>query len=208
MGVPQERMRRSEVVVVGLNPGGGGDRDSSEHRQTWDTPVSSAHPTGNVYFEEKWEAEDELFPVQKQVQAWHRMIGIGPTESFCAFFVPFRSPDWNRLGNRRDAMAIGRRLWRWVVAETPARLFPTMGKVAGRELAALMKANMLDRSLPTGWGRQTIDVWKMPDERRIVALPHPSRYQLFGRFDRRSDKAEASFRAATGPFCGSGGSAA
>jgi hypothetical protein len=70
-----------------------------------------------------------------------------------------------------------------------------MGKLPARYLADLMGAKWVAR-LPTGWGRQMIDVYDTPAGKRIIAMPHPSRYRIFGRSGGISDTAEKSFRAA------------
>lgn len=181
MATPEQRMQTSAVVIVGLNPGGGGPSDTHQYGAIWDTPVDDDHPTGNAYADEHWAAGGGDTPVQQQVMQWHRAIGCSPADSFCAQFVPFRSPDWERLDNRADALRFGRRLWAWVLDRSPASLFVTMGKQAGAEIAALLDARRA-RSFPTGWGRQTIDLFEAPGgARRVVAMPHPSRYRLLGR---------------------------
>lgn len=62
------------------------------------------------------------------------------------------------------------------------------GILGGRQIA----------TLPTGWGSMTIEVWDTPSGQRIIGMPHPSWYMLFGREDGNSSVAEASFRAAAG----------
>lgn len=195
MATPEARMTTSPVAIVGLNPGGGGDRDLHPYGAVWDVPVSPEHPNGNAYFDETWGPNTDS-SVQRQVKLWHERLGVQPGETFCAQFVPFRSPDWDRLGNRAEAMAFGRALWRWVLSRTPASLFVTMGKVAGAELAALIGAGCVGR-LPVNWQPQTIDIWEAPDGRRIVAMPHPSRYGLLGR-STRGELAERNFHIAVG----------
>jgi hypothetical protein len=72
-------------------------------------------------------------------------------------------------------------------------LFITMGKLAGWHIADLLGGRLVAQ-LPTGWKRQTIDVYDSPSGRRVVAMPHPSRFRLFNRGD-ASEVAEQSVRA-------------
>ena len=190
LATPEESLHRAGVGLVGLNPGGGGANDGYAYEGLWDFE-------GNAYFDENWGPNDSQTAIQKQVQRWHGILGIGPAESMCAHFVPFRSPDWASLDRKAEAVSFASGLWRWVLAVSPATLFVTMGKMPAEQLALLLEARHVAR-LDTGWGNQLIDVWDAPCGRRVVGMPHPSWYALFSRANAASELAEASFRAATG----------
>jgi hypothetical protein len=185
---PEKRLYEAEVAIVGLNPGGGGADDAFVYSEVWDTPE------GNAYFKQKWGKNGAETPVQGQVRAWHRVLGLSEDETLCAQFIPFRSPDYARLGNQAEAIAFARELWTWVLDESPATLFITMGKLAGWHIADLLGGRLVAQ-LPTGWKRQMIDVYYSPSKRRVVAMPHPSRFTLFDR-GAPSEIAEQSLRAA------------
>lgn len=190
MGTPERALREARVAFVGLNPGGGGETDTYEYGGLWD------FPEGNAYFDERWGPNASETAIQRQIWRWHEMVGLGPHESLCAHFIPFRSPDWHSLEHKDEALAFGQRLWNWVLGVSPASLFVTMGKEPARQLAVILKARHVAQ-LPTGWGQQMIDVRDSADGRRVVGMPHPSRYALFGRGGSASELAEQSFRAAT-----------
>jgi hypothetical protein len=191
MGTDARTLREARVSFVGLNPGGGRPEDNYEYEGIWHVP------NGNGYFDEKWGSNNSDSTLQRQVKEWHRIIEVNEKESFCANFVPFRSPDWNSLDRKDECLKFAERLWTWVLKVSPATLLVTMGKLPARYLAKLLIAKPI-AYLPTGWGRQTIDVWDSPDGRRVIGMPHPSRFALFGRHDCLSDTAEASLRAAAG----------
>lgn len=189
---PEQRLRTARVCIVGLNPGGGGDNDAYTYPGEWEVE----HP--NPYFPrcegEKWARTG----IQAQVQAWHRILDLQPTVTFCAQFVPFRSSSWASFGPERgQALEFARRLWSWTLKESPARLYIAMGRVAGGEVARLLNASD-EKSLPAGWKRQFIRVAAAPDGRRVITMPHPSRYLLFNRVEGRSAIAEQSLRLAAG----------
>jgi len=196
MGTPEANLKRAKIAIVGLNPGGGGPGDGYAYQGLWDSPG------GNAYFIEKWGANDTETPLQGQVRAWHSLLGIGADESLCAQFVPFRSPNWRSLERQQEAVAFAEALWSWVLSITPATLLLTMGKLPAWHLQRLLGARLVGQGFPTGWGRQTIDVYDSPSGRRIVAMPHPSRYTLFNRANGLSAPAEASLRAAAGKPAG------
>lgn len=195
MGVPEANIGRARVVIVGLNPGGGGAGDGYAYQGIWDLPA------GTGYFDERWGPDDSFSPIQLQVKAWHSSLKIEPEDSLCAQFVPFRSPNWSSLQRKDEAIDFSNRLWTWLLSETPASLFITMGKLPAHYLSLLIDARPVARNLPTGWGKQTIDVYDSPSGRRIIAMPHPSRFTLFCR-GAASEIAEASFRCAAGSKAG------
>lgn len=191
MMTPEGTLRDAQVAFVGLNPGGGGPNDTHEYGGSWDSPK------GNAYFVEKWGPAGNETPIQQQVQAWHSLLGLGADDSFCAQFVPFRSPNWASLGRKEETLDFAMRLWTWVLTQSPAKLVITMGKPPAQHLSRLLGARQVAR-LQTGWDPQTIDVWEGASGYRIVAMPHPSRYTLFNRRGSGSDIAKASLRAAAG----------
>lgn len=170
---------------------GGGPRDDYKYHGSWDSP------NGNAYFLEKWGANGGETSIQRQVRAWHTLLGLDADESFCAQFVPFRSPDWASLSRKEEAVGFATRLWAWTLSMSPASLLVSMGKLPANYLSRLLDARHIAQ-LPTGWGKQTIDVWEAASGRRIIAMPHPSRYTLFDRVNGASDVAEASLRVAAG----------
>jgi hypothetical protein len=190
MMTPEARMRDAAVAFIGLNPGGGGPGDNHEYAQTWDC-------SGNAYFTEKWGPGATDFGIQAQVKAWHRILCLSEDDTWCAQLVPFRSRDWNALAHRNEALAFSAGLWRWALDQSPATLLVTMGRKTADALVALLDGKHV-ASMPTGWGAASINVWDTPTGKRIVGMPHPSRYKLFNRGDDLSVVAERSFRVAAG----------
>ena len=101
MMCPEARLKTARIAIVGLNPGGGGDNDAYAYGGNWDTSE------GNAYFQ-PWAKDLPPSPMSLQVQKWHDIAGAKQDETFCAQFVPFRSPDWERLGNFNDALSFSR----------------------------------------------------------------------------------------------------
>lgn len=188
---PEARLRDARVAFVGLNPGGGGEGDTHAYGGVWDCP------DGNAYFRERWGASGSLSLIQQQVHAWHDALDLGEDDSLCAQFVPFRSPDWRRLARKDEALAVAARLWRRALDVSPASVLVTMGKLPAKHLGGLLQGRIV-ASLPAGWGNCTIDAWGTPGGRRIIGMPHPSRFRLFGRADGASDQARDVFRIAAG----------
>jgi hypothetical protein len=188
LGAPEEQLYSAETVIVGLNPARAQGDSSSDYGSHWDVPK------GNIYFSKEWGGGDDYTPLQRQLLRWHELLEIGPTQSIGANFVPFRSRSWAELANPQKSIQFAETLWQDVSAVTPARLFITMGKDAAWHVARILGGRSFAH-LPTGWGKQMIDVYDAPGGRRIVAMPHPSRYRIFERGE-LSRTAETSFIAA------------
>ena len=169
---PVANLKKARAVFVGLNPGG------DDENCSWEVA------DGNAYFDEKWyPGSDALFPIQKQVQDLHALLGLGKGEVFAGQFIPFRSKSLGTLTSRGDAFAFGNKLWDWVIGQTEAKLFLCLGKEVSYRIARLLDAKP-DGSVPSGWGSTTIGRY-VGSDRVVVRLPHLSRYQLFTMSDEK-----------------------
>ena len=185
---PETQLYEAKTVIVGLNPARAHGDNPSDYGTHWDVPE------GNIYFSKNWGGGEEYTALQSQLLRWFELLHLGPKQTIGANFVPFRSRSWAKLARPKESIQFAERLWQDVIKVTPAPLFITMGKDAGWYLAQAL-SNRLVARLPSGWGKQTIDVYDGTSGRRIVAMPHPSRFKLFNRGE-ASLTAEASFLAA------------
>lgn len=164
----------SPVAVIGLNPGG-----SVRHGPAW------SQEDGNAYVTESWRGRPAgSAPLQQQVQSMLHTVGVrDPHSVFTAQFVPFRSPRWKDLPNRKEALAFSERLWAWALPRSPAKLILCIGqKESAPRLARLLRAGQA-RSLPSGWGACKIDRYETRDKRVVLGLPHLGTFKLFSRPD-------------------------
>lgn len=185
---PEAQLYSAETVIVGLNPARAHGDSPDDYGSHWDVPE------GNIYFNKAWGGGVSYTPLQRQLMAWHELLQLGHTQTIGANFVPFRSRSWAELASPEESIRFAETLWQDVLTVTPARLFITMGKDPAWYLARTLGAKSPAR-LATGWGKQTIDVYQAPGDRRIVAMPHPSRFGLLGRGE-LSRTAQVSFVAA------------
>ena len=97
MYTPEARLRTAKVIVVGMNPGG---REVTGAGQ-W------APEAGNAYVDDKtWGSDGELNGLQRQVVAMFKGFDVDPlTDVIAAQLVPFRSPSWDDLPNREEALS-------------------------------------------------------------------------------------------------------
>lgn len=186
MYTPEQALVRARAVLVGLNPGG---RQIDPPRE-WDYTAGV-----NAYLDEPWgEYTAGAHPLQRQAALLFEAAGMGGDEVFAGNLVPFRSGSWVELPDREGALAFGRKLWMEIIERTPARLYLSLGKRAGAEIADLIGARR-HAAHSVEWGRQVIDEYRADDGRTVLAIPHLSRFQVFG--GGRTAAAEA-VRAAAG----------
>jgi hypothetical protein len=165
-------LAHAKVALVGLNPGG----DQEDEPPSWE-PAEI-----NAYIDQRWGKSGGLSPLQEQVGLLFEALGVQPNEVFAANFIPFRSPSWSQLPDKEGALAFGRGLWTNILTRSPRppfRLFISLGKQSGRELATLLKACFV-RQHSVEWEPQKIDEYVAPDGRTVLALPHLSRFRIFG----------------------------
>ena len=166
----------AKTVMVGLNPGGQeGEHDSRDG--CWESQ------DGNAYFTGRWvPGTDALYPIQVQVIRLHELLGLGAEDVFAAQFIPFRSRNLGELPHFDEALAFARRLWSWVLTQSPANLFICMGGFTAGHVADLLGAT-LERRLPSGWGGTQVGRYVSPGGKVVAELPHLSRYQLLSMLD-------------------------
>lgn len=175
MSCPESMIDSADLAFVFLNPGG----TIEDGQPSWDQPL------GNSYWVESWPpfGRGEA-PLQSRVQHLAQIFGVQPDRIFSAHFVPFRSPTWQALEHKRQALKFSVSLWRYVLERLSARKIVCVGKgVAGRQIVELCDAK-LEETVQMGWGKQTYDVYRGRDNFRILSVPHLSRFHCAGQAHR------------------------
>lgn len=187
MYTPAARLHDAEIALVGLNPGG--DEGDAGH---WD------HPEGNAYANQNWSANGKAWsPLQVQVAALLDAVGVRHDRIVATQFIPFRSPNWRELERKKEALAFGRQLWRWLLEQTTATRFLCLGSTAAEELARLTGAKRSGK-FKTDWGNQTFDRYVSP-RHTVVRIPHLSRYRVFDRGGNHDAVVRSAIKAASAP---------
>lgn len=165
-----DTLRRADCAVITLNPGG--DRFHS--------PLFSFEH-GNSYVDETWPGEERGgHPIQRQVQRVFALLAQRPSDVLSGVYVPFRSPNWRSLPDKRGALSFARTLWEPVfAAHSPATIVCVGKQVVGREMSRLLDARLVKRA-SSGWGKIKLDLY-LHARGRIIVTPHLSRFTIFGR---------------------------
>ena len=167
---PRASLSACRALTVGLNPGGREDGGAQ-----W------SQEGGNAYRGERWHGAGAA--MQRQMEALLDLLPYPEHEIASLQFVPFRSPSWATLARRDEAIAVGDRLFRWVLEQAAPELIVAVGRaVLGTRLPHLLGA----AREPAGdvdlhWGEQRGECWRFGRGARLVVLPHLSRYRIFGR---------------------------
>ena len=168
---PQSRAGSAKLLLVSLNPAG-----RERHGPSW------SQEEGSAYSVEQWGAHPPgMAPLQRQVQRMWELLGLTEEQVLSAHYVPFRSPSWADLPRQAEALSFSEELWTWLLPRTHFERVVCIGKdVPGRPIAKLLNAKN-EATLPVGWGSVTANRYRLPDGRALIALPHLSRFAVFGR---------------------------
>lgn len=162
-------MRRS--FFLGLNPGGA---TSEEDHARY------AMSSGSAYEVESWAGyRPGTSPLQRQVLALFRRIGVKPDQVLAGNIVPFRSPSWADLPNKKFALDFGKLLWRDILSLQDRPLVIAMGSEAIDATVELLDVSN-DQRVPVNWGSITA-VKGQHANGRFVGLPHLSRFAIVER---------------------------
>jgi len=177
---PEGNIGTASVALVTINPGG-----ASFEAPRWSVEEGSA------YAIERWKGcAPGQETLQRQVIRMFQIMDVKPDKVLSGYLVPFRSQDWSKLPKKSDSIGFGIGLWREVFERVIAETVLAFGKDIAPHMIDLLGASF-HANHPAAWGEQTIDEYLFGSNRRLVILPHLSRFSLFGR-----PQSESAFRAA------------
>lgn len=165
---PPYVLDRSEVAFLGLNPAG---------RIRPHDHAEFAMPSGSAYVVEQWAGHPPgRSPLQRQVRALFAGLAVQPEDVLAGNLVPFRSPNWASLENRKEAMKFGVEIWRELLAHTRPKLIIGMGGEVTAALSASLNTRR-EKRIPVGWGNVT-GLKADFSNGTLIGLPHLSRFAI------------------------------
>ncbi len=168
---PAAVLEGADVAFIGLNPGG--SVRPAEHAEF-------APEGGSAYACESWAGHAPgRSPLQREVLLLFERIGVQPETVLAGNLVPFRSPGWGTLANRKDALRFGRNLWREILANAGCKLVITMGAAVTDSFKPMLDCRQL-AAYPLGWGKVKGVRGEFRDG-TLIGLPHLSRYRVISR---------------------------
>jgi len=171
----------SDVIFLNLNPGG--DRIYPGQ------PTASCE-NGPAYLTESWgnNLKPGHSPLQVQVQHMLGEISVKMPEkrnllydSMIAYFIPFRSPDYKSLHEKKESLEFAKSLWTQILSDRKTRLIICLGNNVRDFLLSVYTKNYKYFPSPVGWGNLKAEIFIPDSGPRILKLPHLSRFRIFNR---------------------------
>ena len=177
-----------KIALITLNPGG--------EEQRPDHPQNSCEE-GCAYLVESWKNKppgESLLQIQVR-----RMFAVLAEkleykgtpeelleESLSGYFIPFRSPSFEELEHRSEALDFAESIWSSILESVRPGLIMCIGKDTYKKLKSLVprvyglsRANHIQ--IKTGWHNSGADIIEFGEspKTRLLGLPHLSTYKLF-----------------------------
>jgi hypothetical protein len=184
----------TDIAFISQNPGVSEILDNYERESS---------EKGSAYICEKWKwnSNSNSFSysyLQEQVQELFRQIAETihtldyqslMNKCLMAYYIPFRSPDFESLNQPKESQNFAFRLWSHIMQHISPELIICNGKIAfdgmHRILATSNSLTQTDSSeMRTGWGTYTASINCYTSPKRHVVLvrfPHLSRFKIFDR---------------------------
>lgn len=178
---------KPRLLVATLNPAG--NVDYPAHRGLY------RYEGLNAYLDIDWGGYDPgEEPLQRQMQLVFdhlrtRICGttVDPqtfarSRVVTAQLISFRSPSEDSLHRPEESKQVSRDIWQKLFTHWVPSAAVAVGKDStAKELGALFGEMTSESSLPTGWGSCRMDLKEFASGTRLLALPHLSRFKIFGR---------------------------
>jgi hypothetical protein len=163
---PEHVLDTARTAFVGQNPGG--NYAPPDH-------AVFAMRSGSAYAAERWGAPPGQGKLQRQVLALFRLIGERPQDVLAGNLVPFRSPSWEVLPSKDEALAFGSKVWKVILGHAKPRLVIAMGMgTSVPVLKEILRVRCTER-VRIGWGSNEGER-SVFDGGTFVGLPHLSRF--------------------------------
>lgn len=167
---PWATLQTGRIAFLSLNPGrppsGSVLRDVSDER-------------GNSYAVERHTTQS---PITDQALRAFSFFGAEPHEVLTGVVCSFRTSSWADLSKeKRDrALELGRQFWEQPLQRQGLELIVCCSTEASQAAVSWLHARH-EASAPAGWGNISIHRYRSKMGVPIIALPHLSRFRLFGR---------------------------
>jgi hypothetical protein len=181
--------KNSGIFLITLNPGGDGRNIQGQSIESCEN--------GNAYIYERWKGKEEQSKLQLQFQSIFKVIcektnandfeGLLES-SICGYYVPFRSPTWEKLEYKSQSIEIANRIWKSIISQSTPKIIITIDKITYENIQKIitnLDYNYIDETdFTTGWGNYKAKISrfdKQSEKLSILRLPHLSRFSIFNR---------------------------
>ena len=170
---PKKTLNEARIAFLGLNPGGEGFPESSRHHHF-------ARRSGSAFVDDDWGCEPGEHPLQKQVRKLFKKIEVKPEDVLAGNFVPFRSPRWKYLKEKKFALRFGEEIWEDILRRARPRLVIGMAAPIFPSLCRIFNVKNTQPVL-VGWGRCKGEWARFDGNGLLVRIPHLSTFKIMNR---------------------------
>jgi len=182
----------SGIFLITLNPGG---------RKEDPKQGKGSCESGCAYITEIW--KEGCCPgsstLQRQIQLLFQRIAKYNRygyknytdlleNSVCGYYIPFRSPDFKSLKDKKRSLDLGKRIWKQVFINSDFHLIICIDTITFSQVKDILSElncfEINSRDYDTGWGKYKSTVVKYTRNNQrltLVRFPHLSRFSIFGR---------------------------
>ena len=192
LGTQNNLMPETEILFLGLNPGGREIRPDHPNRSC---------ENGPAFLVETWGAGTGPgnAPLQIQVQKMFNDLAEAMPgsrdqrqlmdDSLMAYYIPFRSPSVSVLPRKAESRIFAKSLWSDILQTCKPKLIITMDKYSFTDISSIIEKSYClypsrKYKSEVGWGNISAELLVSGTEDSQVSVlrfPHLSRFKIFGR---------------------------
>lgn len=156
-----------KLALIGLNPGG----SNPERFDGLATPKEHC-----AYLCEPWGRYSQgQSPHQVRAREICEACGVRPIDALAGNLIPFRSKDWKTLGNKNEALKLGRIVWKCMFARGLPSFVVAYGQACRLEIENIL--DVKNRTL-IPFGPSVASFGDFDEKGIYVGIPHLS-YRFF-----------------------------
>ena len=135
---------------------------------------------GSAYEEEKWDQYPPgNSPLQIQIRTLFERLQVESSDVLAGHLVPFRSPSWRDLKNRKEVIEFSKEIWKEVLDRARPESVVALGAVTRDAVTEILEVHSTE-PIPLSWKGRDALRGKF-DGGRFIYLPHFSRYPVMRR---------------------------
>lgn len=182
-------IKNNGIYLITLNPGG--DKEERAHS-------TASCENGCAYLIEKWKnCKGTDSPLQNQFKLLFQEIASKLNKksyvklmesSVCGYFIPFRSPNYKELKNKKEAINFSKKLWKKILSKRKFKTILCIDRLTYKTIKKILSEEkyefLSEQNFHIGWGDYKSVVLKFKKNNKLFTLarfPHFSRFQIFGR---------------------------
>jgi len=181
--------KNNGIYLITLNPGG-----SKEER----THSRASCENGCAYLIEKWkDYKSNDSHLQNQFKLLFQEVASKLNKksyvklmesSVCGYFIPFRSPNYKELKDKKEVISFSKKLWKKILSKRKFKTILCIDRLTYKTTKKILTEEkyefLSEQNFNIGWGNYKSVISKFKKNNNLFTLarfPHLSRFPIFGR---------------------------